>query len=340
MKQNIKNTGVWTKLNRFFGVAGFLAAIVAIVGFYYQFQPKKSEIQFSLISKDFLTVKNNIKGLESNYTYAGEPVNNLWLIKFKIINTGDLPLYGTNQNSNLLDSCITFKFDSNIEILNNLKLIQNNLPSHKIYKSTKNRLHLTFQQWRPNEFAIYSIYVKSNKTNPSFLPTSTRVLKDGDIVIENLLSQRIHLAEPVIDSWFDKPIPLIGRILGIFFCSLITIAICAFLFYIMLPEWVKYRYWIRKYGKTFNTFIINYDDARIKNERSKLIFVSTRKQIANNPSTLSDHVVLNDWKNLNHPTIPDTGNSGSTWRNFILILSLIIVLIICSISCVLGLWMN
>ena len=145
MARTSTQNSLWKKIEKFFGIVGFIAAIAAIIGVYYQFQNKKNEAQFVILSRDYLTVKNNVAGLESNYKYIGQPLKNLWLLKFKIVNSGDLTLIGTNESSSLLDSVIRFAFPKNIQILDKVNLLNSNFPEHKLSREGLNNLSLSME---------------------------------------------------------------------------------------------------------------------------------------------------------------------------------------------------
>ena len=94
---NERKNSVWKKFEKFYGIIGFLAGIAALIGLYFQIQVKTNQIEFQILSKDYLTSNNNIDGLKSNYEYGGVSVKNLWLLKFKIINSGDITLIGAGD---------------------------------------------------------------------------------------------------------------------------------------------------------------------------------------------------------------------------------------------------
>lgn len=337
---NSQTTSLWKRIEKFFGFAGFVAALAAIIGFYYQFENKNSEVKFIILSKDFLTVKNNIEGLESDYKYAGEPVKNLWLLKFKIVNSGDLTLFSSERNSSLLDSVITFNFNNHIEILNDINLVQNTFPDHKIIRTGRNKLNLYFQQWRPNESATYSIYIKSDYSNPNFLPTAKRIIKDGNIIIENLTQHTSVQKEPLIDSFFIKPVALVGRILGIILASIIFIGLSSFLMFAMFPQWIRYQKWKYKYSKAFKDFIKDYDENKLIINKYKNDLKANRKKYANHPATIEIPNIWNDWKSLGYENIPDTANTATTWKEFVIYVFVINTINICTLGTILGLWLN
>jgi hypothetical protein len=330
---------IWKKIEKFFGIVGFVAGIAAIFGVYYQFQNKKNEVQFVMLSKDYLTVKNNIAGLESNYKYIGQPVKNLWLLKFKIVNSGDLTLIGTNESKSLLDSVIRFTFPNNIQILDKVNLLSNNFPEHKLSKEGLNNLSLSFKQWRPNESATYSIYVKSEITNPILLPKTSRVIKDGNIIVDDVtINQRIN-KQPIIDHLLANPAALIGRILGVILAGLLFLAIDLFFLGLMLPQWFKLRKWLWQHSGNFKNFIEGYDTSKIASNSNKDEFIVNRLKYINDPTALRFSTIWQDWKNKGFEKIPETASTPTTWGEFLITFLIIIILNLCTLAIISGLWL-
>lgn len=334
------HTGSWKKIERFFGIIGFVAAIAATVGVYYQFQSKKCEVQFVILSKDYLTVKNNVEGLESNFKYSGEQVKNLWLVKFKIINSGDVTLVGTENSSSLLDSIITFHFNGKVQLLDKLNLIANNFPEHTLMRKDFNNLTLSFKQWRPNESATYSVYIKSNISDPSLTPSSSRVIKDGNIIVDDLTKNKPKIKVPLLDSILNNQAALIARILGFILSGLLLLAILLFTFGLMLPEWFKLRFWLWRNSENFKSFIQNFDASKIKIQSVQNDFVLNRKSYLKNPTSMTIATVWNEWKTNGFEKIPDTENSPTNWKQFSIFMLVIITLIMCTVSIILGLLLS
>lgn len=328
----------WKKIEKFFGVVGFIAGIAAIFGAYYQFQNKKNEVQFVLLSKDYLTVKNNIEGLESNYKYSGLPVKNLWLLKFKIVNSGDLTLIGTNESSSLLDSVVKFTFPRNVQILNRINLLNNNFPEHKLSQEGFNSLSLSFKQWRPNESATYSIYIKSDVANPILLPKTSRIIKDGNIIVDDVTSNNRRSSQPLIDHILTAPVALVGRILGVMLSALLLLAIDFFFLGIMLPQWFLLRKWLWQHSGNFKNFIEQYDISKIS-AGYKDEFIINKLNYIKDPTDLRFSNVWQEWKNKGFEKIPESGATPTTWGSFLLTLLVLTILNLCTLAIIFGLWL-
>src|SRR6218665_2395491 len=319
---NVAQSSSWKKIEKFFGIVGFVAAIAAIFGVYYQFQNKKSEAQFVILSKDYLTVKNNIEGLESN---------------FKIINSGDLTLIGTERESSLLDSIIVFQFAKNVQILDKLNLVFNNFPEHNLSRQSINSLSLKFKQWRPNESAVYSIYIKSDNQNPLIIPKTSRIIKDGNIIVDDLTNNKLHNKKPAIDHFLNRETALFGRILGIILASLLLLAILIYTFGIMLPQWFKLRRWLWKHSNTFSIFLRDFDISKISVESAKLQFSLNKEKYMKDPTTLNLGTVWGEWKKKGFEKVPDMDSSPVNWKHFWLFVLVISILIMCTLSIIFGL---
>lgn len=332
-----KKISVWKQFEKLIGIVGFLAGVAALIGLYYQIQNKTNQIEFQIISKDYLTLNNNIDGLKSNYEYGGISVKNLWLIKLKIINSGDVTLIGKGEAKNILDSCINFNFDSNLQILDKIVLVQKNLPDHRLSRKDSITLSLSFEQWRKDEFAIYSIYIKSDKSDISLLPTAKRILNDGNIFIKDLSSNQEKNKRPLLDNLLSPPLPLICRILGVLMATLIF----SFLSYIIIFEefksWGKILRWRNKYYKDFKEFLLNYDSS-VLTDYYKNDFLKYRSKYIDNPSSLSQSSEV--WKKFKGEQFPVYYNAITTWKDFWLFSLLLISVDTASISIILGLWVQ
>jgi hypothetical protein len=146
-------------------------------------------------------------------------VQNLWLVKFKIINNGDITIVGKGKNSNILDSTIKFSFKSGIEILDKIESIQSDFP-HQLVRFDSATLSLSFQQWKKNESGTYSIYLKSITKSANVVPSVDRVLIDGDFNIVDQTKSVQKVKQPLIDTLIGSPFNLVGRILGFINCNL------------------------------------------------------------------------------------------------------------------------
>lgn len=331
---------IWNKLKKIFEIVGFAAGIAAIIGVYYQFQNKESEVQFVVLSNDLLTVKNNVEGLESNYHYAGEPVKNLWLMKFKVINSGEKTLVGTNKSSDLLDSVLTFNFSKSIQILDNISLLNNNFPDHKLTKRGPTAIDLSFQQWRPNETATYSIYLKSDLSNPHFLPKTSRLLKDGNIIVDDLTNSARKIKQPLLDSKFLPSFSVLCRILGIILAVLLTLTADFIFLGLTLPQWFRYRLWKMKNKRNFRNFISNFDASNLIANRYKEDFMLNKANYLKDPGSLTIYPVWQKWESDGFEKMPETGSTPTTWKYFLTVVFITIIFNIATFGIVMGLWLD
>ncbi len=323
-KEEINN---WKYFQRIGLIVAIIASIGTLIGVYFQIQTKNIKLELRLLSVDYLTTNNNIDNLTSNYKYTGIPVKNLWLVKYKIINTGDITIIGKGVKKNIIGDNIKIRYKTNVQILDNIKIIQKELPIDIIKKDSVS-FAIYFDQWRVNEFVVFSVYLKSDKKINDFLPyVVNRPIIDGDILIYNYTNKAKKENIPIID-YFPSPIPLIIRILTIIVILAILILLAIISIKILI-EWLKYNSWKRKYYNKFKEFI--------KSELLKEKFMIKSKgkfskeeinRIIEYPWLLEDEY----WKYFEGKKIPVKHPVLYSWKGFIShIFLLLFVIIICSL---------
>jgi len=324
----------WKKFEKLLGVIAGIAAIAGILGVYYQIHTKSTKIEFQIISKDYLTSNNNIDGLKSNFEYEGFSVKNLWLLKIKLINTGDVTLFGKGDAKSILDSNLIFYFNPNLQVLNKIDLISTNLPDQNLSLINSTTLSFNFQQWRKNEYAIYSLYIKSDTNNISLLPTSKRIIKEGDIYIFDLTNNQIKLKQPLLDIIFKPTFSLIGRILSFLFVFLIFI-LSTILIFKAIFQWFVYLKWKKNNYQKFNAYILKLNESEIKNDVEKIVFKRMQNKYAKNPLLLPFKSSI--WKNFDGDKIPEE-NTLTNWKEFWKFILILIGIYLAIITTILGLW--
>ena len=329
----------WKYFQRIGVIVAIIASIGTLIGVYYQLQTKKSKVELQLLSIDYLTSNNNIDNLSSNYKYKGEPVKNLWLAKYKIVNIGDLTIIGEGTNKNIIGNKIKIKYNSEIQILDNIKVIQKDFPI-EIVKEDSIYYSIYFDQWRINESAIFSLYLKSENKINDFLPfVVNRPIIDGDILINDYTINSKTEKKPIIDYW-EEPFPLIIRIVSIIVIATILILL-TFLFSRSLIEWIRLVSWKSRYYDKFKTFInselLGKDIERFfKNEWERKRVLEDKDEIINEPWSypMKDEY----WEYFDGEKVPVKYPDIESWKGFfgyifllfleILIFSLIILSII------------
>ena len=334
---------IWKRFEKLFAVITVFGAVAAIIGVYYQLHSKKVEVQYQITSKDYLTSNNNIDRLKSNYQYAGIPVKNLWLLKFKIINTGDYTLIGKGNNGSILDTSLTFKFPDGVQIVDKPNLIQNNFPDHLLLRTDSNTLSLSFQQWRKGEFASYSIYLKADKKDILLLPTSKRLIKDGNILISDLSNDQDRDKATYLDSLLTPPWPLVCRILGILLAILIFLTVNVGILNQELKGWIKILKWRNHNYNKFVSYLNSNEflstDSNFYSGFKKEIFIQKKTLYINDPSKLPPNPQL--WKNANVEPFPLLVSSSIvTWKSFFVFMVILFFVNLSAIAIILGLWIH
>lgn len=294
----------WKFWERLFLTAGFIGALVGIIGVYYQLKNKKLIADFQVLSEDYLTIKNDIDGLKSDYSYRNTPVQNLWLMKFKITNTGDGTLIGEGKNSNILDTAIVLKFPNKVEILDSLKLIQSDFP-HNIIKRDSQTIVLKFRQWRINESATYSMYLKSDVKSISLLPSVDRVILDGDFNIKGVPNVKTRKKEPLLEKSLPSPIPFIFRVIGLVIIGMFILFTNIALLFDGLPNILRVIFWKKRFYREYIAHVNSSEIQYIKDNRQFYI---------ENPGSIYTDSIF--WQEFKGDRVPVLDVSMTPWKDF------------------------
>ena len=353
---NIRKRTSWKSVEKFFAVMGFLAATAALIGLYYQVRTKKAKAEFQILSNDYLTTSNNIDGLNSNYEYRGIPVKNLWLLKFKIINNGDVTLMGRGRNISIIDSTIKFKFDSKIFILDKIELLQKDFP-HNLSRLDSVTLSLSFEQWRKNEGATYSIYISSLQKDITIYPSLDRVIIDGDFNVVDFTKNRSKPKGPLLDQLLDRPISFIARILG----GILVILVLIFVTWLMIFQeflgWLKIVKWKKRNKKQFRDFIengvifkteIKASEGEITEIDGKELYQNdihiieairnNKEEYIKSPENIPTYSGV--WKFYSGKPAPYNDGGTTTLQGALVILFIYFAIVLAAVSIGLGLWIS
>lgn len=165
MKQNIAN------------ILTFIAIMIAAITLYTQNIQHKPIIEIQTISEEKLTNLPSVKGLNATYQYNGENISSLWKLHYFISNIGDEIIIGEGAKKNIITDTINFELSSKFEILE-----INNSESVFSIESSRNKINLSFLQWRPHEGFNLILYVEQLEDGeaPS-LTINEREIINGDV---------------------------------------------------------------------------------------------------------------------------------------------------------------
>ncbi|GAB3701161.1 hypothetical protein GCM10027592_28990 [Spirosoma flavus] len=331
-----KNTP-WKHFERTAIVIGALTGIIGAIGLFIQLQSKTTQVEYQIISQDYLTSSNNIPGLKANYEYSDIPVKNLWLIRFKLVNTGDETITHAGSNQNLIDSSIVFEFSKSIQILDKISLQQNNFPDHKLIRIDSNKLSLSFKQWRKNEFGLYSMYIKSNQKDVQLIPKTERVLKDGDIKVVDLTENqnKNKVNQSMLDYIIANPLNGMLRFMGIGFASILFILTTLYVFVGELFPYVVYLFWRWRYYDRYIDFVDSENVEDYLNGIPREVYLIDTRVIKRNPRLLRSQTKF--WNNFKGKKPPELGSINSLYE-VVKVLGVFFLISIICLPIILGLW--
>ena len=117
-------------LKNIFYIISFLAAVAAIIGFYFQITTPKPVIEIKTISTDKLTDLPTVDGLKALYTYKNDTVKSLWKLHYYINNSGDEILIGEGNKKNIIRNGLDFSINNNYRIIE-YRINKKNFPFNK-----------------------------------------------------------------------------------------------------------------------------------------------------------------------------------------------------------------
>ncbi len=190
----------WKVIQKIGIILAILASLATLIGIYIQFFHKKTpEIELQVLNVEELSKSLNIEGFESHFIYKGDTVQKLWNIRFKLINSGQVTIISNGPSSNTLSEKIILEFEKESKIVN--YNIEKNNSSILLSKLDSTDLSISFDQWRPNESVVFSVYVKALTTeyDLKFPKFQKRYLIDGDVNVVDYSKVQPQTLKPIID---------------------------------------------------------------------------------------------------------------------------------------------
>lgn len=216
-KSNTEQSKAWSIFTRLATFLGIIASIAAVISVAIQIRSEQRKIDIQVNTADQLTSLPNVDGLKGAFFYKDINVTDLWKLKIRFVNNGDVTLIGEGQASHLLHGNIPIQFPPDTVILD---ISQETSDFYSIIQKSPNELELTFSQWRPKEEFETILYITSNVVLQSPpMPTITgRPIIDGNIVISDPSALKIIEKKPLLDRTPSILATTVNSIDNNFFC--------------------------------------------------------------------------------------------------------------------------
>lgn len=225
-------------LKNIFYIISFLAAVAAIIGFYFQITTPKPVIEIKTISTDKLTDLPTVDGLKALYTYKNDTVKSLWKLHYYINNSGDEILIGEGNKKNIIRNGLDFSINNNYRIIE-YRINKKNFPFNTKLRS--NIINLSFLQWKPGENLDLIIYAEQlKKVKSPDLKINEREIINGEVKYSTIYKE-IGKKESTFE-YLPKPLQQVLWWFAIISFGLVEI-FCPIGFFIELAKLIKYKKW-------------------------------------------------------------------------------------------------
>lgn len=256
----------WVSFQRIAGILALIGVVVTVLTLWFQIRTKVLGGEIQVLLADKLTPFIDVPGLESKFEYQGDSVQELWKLRLRLVNDGDLTIIGRDSRKNILGEGIILGFPVNSKVLviveekkdssfphtlTYLKITDSN----GIPRENENVLQLKFDQWRPEEAVVYSLYISSdvNEQGPPLPHVDERCIIDGRLAVKDLHIATGLQPKPIIER-LPKPMAVTGKILGVILACLLIVG--ATIFFINgVYERIRIWLWKRKHFAKYVSFI-------------------------------------------------------------------------------------
>lgn len=299
------------KLITWFGIVGSVASIISLL---YIYIPQDENIKLEVIAFDKESLTQDYQHIEpdlkAEYIYKGKKVKNLWKYNFKIINNSNKTLIGTSTQKNILTDSLTLSLKNGYELLDFKR--NHSQFNHKLAMEST-LVKIAFEQWRPQEYMMYSFYIRVNNSTPNNIPfkeLAFRQIVDGDIifkeaVVDNQVKHNIlNLPNRAVQS---------GYVISLIFIGLFVIL---FTIFILLTPFSYYKT-NRWYRKQFPEFVKFVNTRFATNEKSKNSYIDR-------PMSLPHHY----WKEFKGQNYPNLFIDFDIKKFYILVLVIVVFVIV------------
>lgn len=239
---------------------GIVASIAAVISLYFQVRKAKPGLEAAIINAEHVTAIPKVTGLEVNLNFHTKKIDDFWIVRARIRNTGDVTIVGQGTSKNILRDAITLGVPEDFEILD----IQPESPPVKpgnvgfqcsVQTVNAQSFSVSFGQWRTGEAVEFSLFLQ-RKSGSEALPQLKifdRDLIDGDIFIPSLYGAQRHIKQPLIDylppilaNTFRIPSIILFTLFGLFICVGLIVS---------WSEWLRLKSWLRKYLSLFKSHL-------------------------------------------------------------------------------------
>lgn len=239
---------------------GVVASIAAVISLYFQVRKTKPGLEAAIINAEHVTAIPKVTGLEVNLNFHAKKIDDFWIVRARIRNTGDVTIVGQGTSKNILHDSITLGVPEDFEILDiqpEAPLVRpGNVGFQCLVQSVNvQSFSISFGQWRTGETVEFSLFLQ-RKSGSEALPQLKifdRDLIDGDIFIPSLYGTQRHIKQPLIDylppilaNTFRIPSIILFTLFGSFMC----IGLVGFWY-----EWLRLKNWLRKYLNLFKSHL-------------------------------------------------------------------------------------
>lgn len=241
-------------LKNIFYIISFLAALAAIVGFYFQTTTPRPIIDIKTISTDKLTDLPSVDGLKALYTFKKDTVKSLWKLHYYVNNSGDEILIGEGNKKNIIREGVDFSINQNYRIIE-YRVNKKNFPFETKLKN--NTINISFLQWKPGENLDLMIYAEQLKNvKPPVLKINEREIINGEVKYSTIYKE-IGKKESAFE-YLPKPLQKVLWWFAVISFGLVVI-ICPVGFLVELTKLIKFKKWKKEllwmYDEWINTLV-------------------------------------------------------------------------------------
>jgi len=232
-------------------VVVFLSAVAAIWSWWRGLE-RKPEIEVAISTLERLPPQSQIPDLKLSVSFRNQTVDELWIMRCKVKNSGDVTLLADGPKKNIQSSSISLGITHGFTVLD-VRHENANFPCE--ISGSPEGLSLSFGQWRKTEWVDLLLYLSGTKgtTNRPSLRQPRRELIDGDIVVHDYSEVVPHPKQPLLNNlppFFTFSLRLIGVIvLGVSAIAVFSLLVITWRDYFRLKGWnkehlEKFRAWI------------------------------------------------------------------------------------------------
>lgn len=159
-----------------------LTLLVTLIGLYYayrQVNPEKPQLLLEVKSVTTPLNKRGIDGLSGELTFKGKPVSNLSVLTLAITNSGGVALIGRGPRQNIVGEALRLPLSPDVKLID--VELRHNQADAKVLPLPTNSLAIQFEQWKPRESILITVYVDGTVANSTIdIPSFGRQIIEGN----------------------------------------------------------------------------------------------------------------------------------------------------------------